>query len=142
MKVVIMDTDVVSYQFKGDTRSALYTPHLAGTLSAISFMTLAELQQWAIFHNWGKRKQGALMEFISENFVIVDSNEALCFKWAEVKSAVRNVGRHIETANVGRHIETADAWVAATALLYGAPLVTHNATDFEHIPNLNIVTEL
>lgn len=52
MNVVIVDTDVVSYQFKGDTRSALYTPHLAGSLAAISFMTLAELRQWTIFHDW------------------------------------------------------------------------------------------
>jgi predicted nucleic acid-binding protein len=132
MNVVIVDTDVASFQFKGDTRSALYTPHLAGTLSAISFMTLAELRQWAIIHKWGKRKQGELMEFITENFVIVDSNEALCFKWAEVKGAVRSVGRHIETA---------DAWVAATALLYAAPLITHNANDFAHVPGLNIITE-
>lgn len=45
MNVVIVDTDVVSYQFKGDTRSARYTPLLAGSLAAISFMTLAELRQ-------------------------------------------------------------------------------------------------
>lgn len=132
MNVVVVDTDVVSYQFKGDTRSARYTPLLAGSLAAISFMTLAELRQWTILHNWGTRKQGALMEFITENFVVVDSNEALCFKWAEVKGAV---------CSAGRHIETADAWVAATALLYGAPLITHNAADFAHVPGLSVISE-
>ena len=45
MNVVIVDTNVVSYQLKQDTRGALYTPHMANALSAISFMTLAELQQ-------------------------------------------------------------------------------------------------
>lgn len=45
MPVVIVDTDVVSYLFKGDTRGDLYEPHLVGALTAISFMTLAELEQ-------------------------------------------------------------------------------------------------
>lgn len=132
MNVVIVDTDVVSYLFKGDTRSALYAPHLAGTLAAISFMTLAELRQWTILHNWGTRRQGALMEFITENFVVVDSSEALCFKWAEVKGAV---------GSVGRHIETADAWIAATALLYSVPLITHNSADFSLVPDLTLISE-
>ena len=83
MDVVIVDTDVVSYQFKGDTRGALYTPHLATALAAISFMTLAELHQWAVVHTWGTRRHAELLQFTHDNFVIVDSNEALCLKWAE-----------------------------------------------------------
>lgn len=33
-----------------------------------------------------------------------------------------------------------DAWIAATALQYELPLVTHNPTDFEDIEKLEIVT--
>jgi hypothetical protein len=49
MRVVIVDTDVASFIFKGDTRGALYDPHIDedDTLPAISFMTRAELEQWA-----------------------------------------------------------------------------------------------
>lgn len=36
----------------------------------------------------------------------------------------------------GRRIETADAWVAATALLYDAPLLTHNKSDYAGVPGL------
>jgi predicted nucleic acid-binding protein len=32
--------------------------------------------------------------------------------------------------SLGRRIEVADAWVAATALLYDAPLVTNNPGDY------------
>jgi len=52
MPVVIVDTDVVSYLFKEDTRGGLYEPHLAGVLASISFMTLAELEHWTITRNW------------------------------------------------------------------------------------------
>jgi predicted nucleic acid-binding protein len=36
----------------------------------------------------------------------------------------------------GRRIETADAGIAATALLYGASLVTHNSKDHSGVPDL------
>jgi len=132
MPVVIVDTDVVSYLFKGDTRGDLYEPHLVGALTAISFMTLAELEQWAIIHKWGARRHAELMQFLQSRFVVIDSNAALCRKWGEVRGDVK------QTGNV---IETADAWIAATALLYSAPLVTHNAADFARVPDLTIITE-
>jgi hypothetical protein len=40
---IVLDTNVVSYLFKGDTRASLYQPHVAHRLPIISFMTLAEL---------------------------------------------------------------------------------------------------
>ncbi|HKQ76312.1 MAG TPA: hypothetical protein VJ810_21640 [Blastocatellia bacterium] len=39
------------------------------------------------------------------------------------------------------HLADAVAWIAATALLYGLELVTHNATDFDNLPGLTIITE-
>ena len=40
----------------------------------------------------------------------------------------------------GRRIETADAWIAATALLYEAPLVTHNGSDYLGVPGLKLIS--
>lgn len=53
MQTVVVDTDVVSYLFKQDTRAILYQPHLLQALPAISFMTLAEMERWALVKNWG-----------------------------------------------------------------------------------------
>ena len=36
--MVVVDTDVMSYVFKHDTRAALYEPHLAGKDLIISFV--------------------------------------------------------------------------------------------------------
>jgi tRNA(fMet)-specific endonuclease VapC len=132
MSAVIVDTDVVSYLFKQDTRAKLYTPHLAGVIASISFMTLAELEQWTVLHNWGKRRRQELLQFIKTRFLVIDSDGPLCRQWAEVQGSVTSIGRRIQTA---------DAWVAATARLYAAPLITHNAADFEHVPGLTIITE-
>lgn len=132
MPVVIVDTDVVSYIFKGDTRGDLYEPHLTNAIASISFMTLAELEQWSVVRQWGARRHSDLLQFIKNRFVVVDSNAVLCRQWAEVRGGVK--------AN-GGVIETADAWIAATALLYAAPLITHNAADFALVPGLSVISE-
>jgi len=132
MSAVIVDTDVASYLFKKDTRARLYAPHLVGVVASISFMTLAELEQWTVLHNWGARRHRQLMEFVENRFVVIYPDAELCRQWAEVKGDI---------ARIGRHIETADAWNAATARLYAAPLITHNADDFAHVPGLSIITE-
>lgn len=43
MTSVVVDTDVVSFSFKRDSRIRRYRPHLLGKTLVISFMTLAEL---------------------------------------------------------------------------------------------------
>ncbi len=85
-----------------------------------------------MIRNWGARKHAELSRFIKDTFVVIDSNEALCRKWAEVRGQVRRARAQIETA---------DAWIAATSLLYGLDLVTHNASDFDNLPGLTIITE-
>jgi predicted nucleic acid-binding protein len=39
-----------------------------------------------------------------------------------------------------RRIECADAWIAATALLYSVPLVTHNRNDYLGVPDLTLIS--
>jgi tRNA(fMet)-specific endonuclease VapC len=46
----------------------------------------------------------------------------------------------VSCRKAGRRIETADAWIAATALLYDAPLLTHNEADYRGVPGLRVVT--
>lgn len=53
MSTVLLDTNIVSYLFKHDSRSALYAPHLLNRELAVSMMTIAELFQWAALRNWG-----------------------------------------------------------------------------------------
>lgn len=38
MQTVIVDTDVVSFIFKRDTRATLYEPYLNGVLASVSFV--------------------------------------------------------------------------------------------------------
>ena len=58
-------------------------------------------------------------------------DEAVCALWARVR---------YDRDKTGRPIAVADAWIAATALYLDAPLVTHNARDFDQIKNLEVYT--
>lgn len=46
MAFVVVDTDVVSFEFKRDSRRRLFRRFLIGQDLVISFMSLAELHEW------------------------------------------------------------------------------------------------
>lgn len=52
MNAAVVDTDVISMLFKGDSRAAGFRNHLTGRLLGISFMTLAELERWSLERQW------------------------------------------------------------------------------------------
>ena len=126
MTPVVVDTDVVSFLFKNDSRAQLYLPMMRNRDLLVSFMTEAELEQWILLAKWGVDRVRRFRVFMT-GFASVPSSRHLIARWAEAMVAAR--------AN-GRRIEAADAWIAATALLYGATLITHNPKDYLGVPNL------
>jgi tRNA(fMet)-specific endonuclease VapC len=128
---VIVDTDVVSFLFKGDTRAYEYRQHLQSKTLAISFMTVAELYQWAYSRNWGEQRLARLEERLRA-YVVVPYDGELCKQWAMIC---------VERRRMGSPISVQDAWIAATALRHGCPLVTHNRSDFANITGLTVISE-
>jgi len=49
---VVVDTDIISFIFKNHPIGALYEADLAGRTLLVSFMTVAELDRWAIQSKW------------------------------------------------------------------------------------------
>ena len=131
MSRVVVDTDVVSFLFKNDTRAKKYQPHMINKEAVVSFMTVAELHLWTLVHKWGDARQRRLDEHV-QKFAVHPYDPALCAVWAQVShDAMKN----------GRPIEPADVWIAATAMLHGLPLITHNASDYHGLDGLTIITE-
>jgi predicted nucleic acid-binding protein len=81
-------------------------------------MTEAELEQWILLAKWGADRIWRFRAFMNR-FASVPSSRDLILQWAAVMVAAR--------AN-GRRIDGADAWIAATALLYGASMFTHTCS--------------
>jgi tRNA(fMet)-specific endonuclease VapC len=57
MPTIVVDTDVVSYLFRSDSRALLYLPNLQDTVPVITFQTVAELHFWTLTRQWGAARQ-------------------------------------------------------------------------------------
>lgn len=66
------------------------------------------------------------------NFVVRPFDRALCLRWAEATDRARRKGRPIGVA---------DAWIAATALRHGVPLVTNNEAHYAGVEGLTTISE-
>lgn len=130
MTAVVVDTDVVSYVFKNHPFGSRYDPELAGGITLVSFMTIAEIERWVLQHRWGSQRVQLLRTFL-QRFTVVPSSPDLCRKWAEVM---------VTAQAAGRRIESADAWIAATALLHDAPLLTNNRNDYLGVTGLTVIS--
>ncbi len=128
MTKLVVDTDVLSYYFKNDTRAALYDRHLLNARLHVSFATVAELYRWAKKAGWGARRTAELHQALS-HYSVLPFDDELAWKWAEVMTIP------------GVPIAHGDAWIASTAIRHGMPLVTHNRKHFEKIPRLTIISE-
>ena len=127
----VVDTDVISYLFRHDSRAEAYRPYLTGALLAVSVMTVAELDRWALQRGWGSSRQERMAAFL-EQFTIVLVDRSLCRTWAQVGDQARRNGRPILAA---------DAWIAATAVALNVPLVTNNRDDFAGVDALQFLPE-
>jgi predicted nucleic acid-binding protein len=130
MASVVVDTDVISLAFKKDSRIRGFRRHLIGRDWIISFMTLAELELWALGRNWGHATRERLERHL-QAYQVQYSDRQLCRLWAEVTRGAQRKGRPIEVA---------DAWHAATALAFDVPLVTYNPTDYAGIEGLTVLS--
>ena len=93
-------------------------------------MTLDKMRQGALDASWGPRKWDVLEAFLAD-FSVLHSDSLLCSTWA----ALRN-----ESTRKGRQMSSADAWIASTALVLSAPLVTNNPKDYRHLDRLQHVS--
>jgi tRNA(fMet)-specific endonuclease VapC len=128
--LVVVDTDIVSFLFRRDTRAALYRPHLDGRLTIISAQTLAELEHWPVRRHWGERRRAELREALLDYWVQFP-DPTMCRIYGEITAIAQETGFIVPEG---------DAWHAATALRLGVPLVTHNPLDFRGIPDLVVLT--
>jgi tRNA(fMet)-specific endonuclease VapC len=122
----VLDTDVFSFVLKGDSRAGLFKNVLNSHRWCLSFMSAAELRCWAVQHGWGARKRDDLEAHLRRCLMLMP-DDAMIREWARITA---------HRAKRGRAIGCGDAWIAATAVRFGLPLVTHNRADFAEIPGL------
>ena len=86
MDVILLDTNIVSFIFKEDSRASDYEPYLKDRQLAVSFMTVAELYQWAAVRKWGERRRNQLAQSLKANYTVPPFDIRLCQIWGEVRA--------------------------------------------------------
>jgi tRNA(fMet)-specific endonuclease VapC len=128
---MLLDTNIVGYFFRRDTRAIPYEHHLIGHKLFIAFVTLAELYQWLYLRPFSELNRTRLIEHIRE-YTVLSYDDQLAWTWAELSASLRQSGRSISSE---------DSWIAATAIRFNLPLVTHNRRHFEGIKGLRLISE-
>jgi predicted nucleic acid-binding protein len=116
----VLDTDVASRIFKHDVPGPVAV-RLADRPLCITFVTLAELTQWATLREWGPRRRTTLTRWI-DDLIVLPGSDDVARRWGEISAGSRRRGRP-RPQN--------DMWIAACCLAYNLPLATLNGSDFE-----------
>lgn len=118
---LLLDTNIVSFFLKKDTRAGQFETIVKGRILALSFMSVAELYRWTIERSWGEERVEQL-ETALTRYAILAYDRELGWEWAKVMA---------QCSQQGITISPSDAWIAATACRYDLPLLTHNLKHFQ-----------
>lgn len=134
MDAILLDTTVASLfhpKKKENPLRAKYETHMGGSVLALSFQSVAELWSWAEERGWGERQKTGMEDFLRK-FLIIPYDFELAKVWARVNAQCKLIGRRLEAG---------DAWIVATAVHRGIPLLTH---DLDHLglelEGLNVIS--
>ena len=64
--------------------------------------------------------------------VVIPYNHEICKRYAEIKATLEATGRRIEDN---------DIWIAACAVGYSIPLISHNRSHFERVFGRVLISE-
>ena len=126
---LLLDTNIVTYITKDTKWKELYEPIVFRKKLYICFMTQAELLEGAYRKKMSHENIQKYLNVLLSRYSAIPSNDSICDHFARIRFQRRN-----------RPISVPDALIAATALAYELPLVTHNAKDFAGIDGLQLVT--
>jgi len=90
VSAVLVDTDIVSMVFKGDSRAERYRRYLTGNILAVSFMTVAELHRWALSRNWGAPRRAEMKDLLNKVTEAKKAAEANLISRREETAAMRS----------------------------------------------------
>jgi len=112
-----------------------YDPFGLSNNTLISVVTVGEIKAFALKNNWGSRKIN-LLESILNRLIIVDINsEDVIEKYAEIDAYSQNRLKAKPLGVSSRNMGKNDLWIAATASVINAKLITTDK-DFNHLQNV------
>ena len=130
MSFVVLDTSIASMMLDERPTLRLYLPWLINNLAVLSFQTVAEMRLGANLADWGERRLARVEQYF-DDVLIQQQDDKLILCWVQIMREARQAGRRLESG---------DGWIAATALLLNAPLLTHDKDfDAQACPSITVI---
>jgi predicted nucleic acid-binding protein len=137
----ILDTGVAFGYLRSSPYAAYidrqYSPFTVSNISVISLVTNAELRSLALQLHWGTQKQQNLTDLLGKVYQVDVNRENILQQYAEIdafsqgKHPVKRLPAGLTARNMGKN----DLWIAATASVINATLITTDK-DFDHLNGL------
>jgi tRNA(fMet)-specific endonuclease VapC len=128
---LLIDTDLL-IDFERGAGNPEVEEHLGDEDRAISVITVSELLHGVLRATGARRTQRrAFVEYLLAGLQPIPITEPVARVHADIWADLANRGEPI-----GAH----DLWIAATALAHGLGVATRNASDFERVTGLRVVT--
>lgn len=124
----VLDTNTLSYFFRGEGRVADHLSTVSPSDIAIPAIVLFEIEAGIAKSDDAGRRRSQLDEAVS-------TVQVLSFGRKEARSAAR-IRADLESAE--NPIGPYDVLIAGTALANGATLVTRNEREFQRVPGLSV----
>jgi tRNA(fMet)-specific endonuclease VapC len=136
--IYLLDTNIIIAYLRNNATAMFiektYSPLKNDFSPSISAVTLGELKSLALQNNWGEKRLNYLDEILQEVIVIDINSEDILNRYAEIDafSQCRLEGKlsNFTARNMGKN----DLWIAATASVLDATLLTTD-NDFDHLQN-------
>jgi len=122
----LLDTDTCSAHLKSGALAHRLVQH-TGRLH-ISVITLAELYTWALRAKAPPHRLQGVLDLLSD-VAVLDVTPAVARRFGEVQALLLDLGQRAP------HM---DLLIAATAVVHGLTVVTHNQQHFMKIPGLSL----
>ena len=125
----MLDTDTCIYARK---RPAGFRPMLPLHDCGISIIVLGELE-WGVAQSRRFEENRAALGALLAAVQVIDLDAEVARQYGRLRARLRSIGQPIGPN---------DLWIAAHALARDVPLITHNLSEFQRVPDLCVETWL
>ena len=132
----LLDTNIILFYLKNATQSHWinenYDLFASNNQQIISVVTLGEIRALSLKNYWGIQRFKKL-EALLPLFIIADiHSEDVIQRYAEIDAFSQNKLKDMPLKNSARNMGKNDLWIAATASVSNARLMTSD-NDFDHL---------
>ena len=142
----LLDTNILLYYLRNQTSiidyvDKRYQPFASANTAIISIVSIGELKAIGLRNNWGQQRFFQMNRFLSQLLKADINAEDVFDAYAEIDTFSQGHSKTKQLIGTARNMGKNDLWIAATASVLNATLLTTDK-DFQHIKGVFLDVEL